>query len=681
MKNNLLQNELTSARTALTQQRFNDALPHLLEALSLQPDNPDLILLAADTFRRCGKITDAAELYRKATLQRPGFFAAYCNLGAAERELGNIAAAVAALQEAIRLNPESVEALCNLGMAFRQTGNTEEALTCFHNAIIMQPSQPFQRILYAETAFSSGNTDDAARVLSEGLAHNPKNTALLMAKGRLLLTTEQLNEARNTFIDALQINPHLAEAHYALGTIMREWKQLDEAILCYQNALQFNPDDINTLVNIGEVCQRSGLIDESEEYFRKALARAPDCRPALHNLLVSITYNNRHSAEDVIRHHIQFCKNEHHSMPSFIPHSGKNHRIRIGYLSPDFCNHPAAAFLFPMLRFSNRNEFEIFCYMQNTYTDTTTQALRQHADHWRPVHHLDDNNCATCIRANSIDILIDTAGHFTGNRFEVLTLRVAPLQIAGIGYPGPVGTSAIDYRISDDVIDPPSTDATVPDTPLRLSRCFCCYTPPAALPAVAPLPAWSQNYITFGSLHTTARLNRETIRLWSDALSMVPGSRMFIFRDTLSPKIIARLTTWFSDCNISADRLSFQSVVPAEGHLHLYNSIDITLDTTPWSGHTTACESLIMGVPVVTLAGTRHAGRMVASVLHTVGLNDWIAQVPEDFAAIANGHAAQRAALEALRRTLRDRVLASPLCDGAAYTAELEKYFVTLLTS
>lgn len=302
-------------------------------------------------------------------------------------------------------------------------------------------------------------------------------------------------------------------------------------------------------------------------------------------------------------------------------------------------------------------------------------------DHWTDISRLQDSDAAEIIKHDAIDILYDTAGHLHGSRLGIFALRAAPIQVSGIGYPSTTGLAAMDYRLTDTWLDPVGEPVNYTEKLLRLPGGFCCYQTPSLENGVSPLPALRNGYITFGSLHTTARLNEQVIERWSNLLQKLPTARLIISRTSLMPSVVNRLKLWFLNNQIELTRIVFLQAMPQEGHLARYKQIDISLDTLPWSGHTTACESLFMGVPVLTLSGDRAAGRMVGSVLRMAGLPDWIAATEEEFVKIAQEKANSISELAALRVSLGSGLAATPLCDGKTYTAELENAYRTIWTA
>jgi predicted O-linked N-acetylglucosamine transferase (SPINDLY family) len=279
------------------------------------------------------------------------------------------------------------------------------------------------------------------------------------------------------------------------------------------------------------------------------------------------------------------------------------------------------------------------------------------------------------IRHDQIDILVDLAGHTGGNRLGVFAQRPAPVQVTYLGYPNTTGLAAIGYRLSDAVADPTQEPPDhCSEQIVRLPGCWCTWSPPANAPDVAPPPVRAKGHITFGSLHKPPKINDAMMDLWAKILHSVPGSRLLIFRNTLDISARERLTGEFRARGIASDRLDLNNgkVEESASHLTLYHRIDISLDSLPWSGHATTCESLWMGVPMVSLRGNRHAGRMSASIMTALNLTELIAETPEQYVQMASRLAADVGRLTELRAELRNRMKTSPLCDAATFTRQLE---------
>jgi predicted O-linked N-acetylglucosamine transferase (SPINDLY family) len=340
-------------------------------------------------------------------------------------------------------------------------------------------------------------------------------------------------------------------------------------------------------------------------------------------------------------------------------------------------HHVLARFLEPILAHHDPRQVEVTCYADVAAPDAMTARLRSLAHRWRSICGQRDQDVARLVRADGIDLLVDLAGH-TGNRLGVFARRPAPVKLTYLGYPNTTGLDTIDYRLSDAVADPPGEPACHTEALVRLSGGFCCYAPPPA-PDVSPLPADSAGAVTFGSLHKLAKLNGDVLDLWSAVLRALPTTRLLVFRQGLTGGTRASFERQFAQRGMAAERVLFRhALAEGDSFLGVYREVDVLLDAFPWGGHATACEALWMGVPVLTLRGGRHAGRMVASVLTQLGLTDLIADTPEDFVARAVGLAGDLDRLRSLRGHLRDRMRASPLCDGPAFTRGLEEAYRAL---
>ena len=591
---------------------------------------------------------------------------------------GDRKSAEASLEEVVRREPGNAGALNNLGLLCFESGKAAKAIVWYERALEIDPACGETWCNLADALASRGEADRAVHGYRKALAVKPDLYEANIGLGALLESAGDLEPARDCYIAALRANPRSAAAHFRLGVIMRQWDRPVEAAACFRNVLRFDHANPAAHLNLGEALQASGRLEESEACFNDALALAPGNNLACSNLLLGMNYNPAYTPEAIFKEHRRWGE-RFGSLPAApaepFAGAGPERRLRIGYVSSDFCRHPAGRFIMPLLRFRNRDRFEVFCYSQGKVHDELTDAFKALADGWREIRAHSDDEVAAMIRQDRIDLLIDCTGHMADNRLPLFARRCAPVQASWIGYPNTTGLRTMDYRFTDAVCDPPGVSALFTEELIRLPGGFCCFLPADRTPAVSPLPGLKNGRITFGSLHTPVRLNSMVVALWSRVLQNVPGSRLLMFRTTLEDEIIARLTGMFGANGIGSDRLEFQRTLPSHGYLAVYNRIDIALDTLPWSGHTTACEALWMGVPVITLRGNRHAGRMTASVLTRVGMEEWIAPSAEEYVAIARQKAADLPMLAEFRGVLREKMRKSSLCDGAGFVKEVEKAY------
>jgi predicted O-linked N-acetylglucosamine transferase (SPINDLY family) len=317
-----------------------------------------------------------------------------------------------------------------------------------------------------------------------------------------------------------------------------------------------------------------------------------------------------------------------------------------------------------LLRHHERASFTVYCYYNHEACDEITRRFMGLSDHWRGIAGADDDTVAKLIVDDEIDILVDLAGHTTGNRLGVFARKPSPVQVSWLGYLCTTGLDTIDHRLCDIHTDPPgSSERHQVEKPARMPHSQWCYQPQVALPVPSSLPRLVNGYWTFGSFNQASKLNTMLLECWANLLCAVPDSRlriMGIADDELQRKIL----DIFSAHEVTADRLDLIGRVPIESYFLNYHDVDIALDTFPYNGATTTCDALIMGVPVATVAGDRAIARGGVSILSTVGMHDWIAPSSSGLVDMLQQHLGDPTKLSILRQGLPEKMRASALMDG-----------------
>ncbi len=668
---------------------------------------------AAVQYHQAGYVSQADQLYRQVVQADPGHFQAACNLGVLAAQSGQYNQAIAWYHDALRINPTFAEAHYNLGNTYSRCGQHEEAIACYRETVRLnpnftaahaligrtllqlgraaeavaaytenlrlQPDSPEAHTSLATALWRSGRQDEGMHHFREALRLNPEYAEGYYALACALSTTGKLAEVEANLRQTVQLRPNFAEAHNNLGITLEALGRLDDAAAALQQALYWNPNMVAARTNLGLVRLAQGRFTDAARCQEEALQQRPDFMAAHSNLLLALNYDPKITPGALLDAHRSWEQRHARVTPlGPLPDLDRNpdRRLRIGYVSPNLMKHPVAAFLEPILAHHDRNRITSVCYAEVIVPDAVTEKLKGLAGEWRSTSGLTDEQVAELIRRDRIDILVDLAGHAGSSRLRVFAFRPAPVQVTYLGYPNTTGLSSIGYQLTDALIDPPGDEQYHSEELVRLPGCFCCWAPPADAPPLTPLPAEKNGFVTFGSLHNLAKLNNDVLDVWAAMLRAVPSARLFIFRHTLGGSTKDNLVRQFAQRGVAAERLDLRSKLDAgQEFLNLYANVDISLDTFPWCGHTTACESLWMGVPMLTMYGARRAGRMVASVLQCVGLPEWIAQTPEQFVARATEAAGNVPRLAELRRGMRDRLSASPLCNGAAFTRHLEEAY------
>jgi predicted O-linked N-acetylglucosamine transferase (SPINDLY family) len=625
---------------------------------------------------RLGDLSEAIVHFRQAIALEPAFAAAHNNLGDALRERGELDAAIAQLRQAIRLKPDYAEALNNLGLALIEQ-DPAEARAALQRAVEWQPN-------YLRAWRNLGHLHqiqlDLARAVEcyeHALALDPGDARLHAELGGLWQQLGDLPRAIARYREALARDPQVAATHNNLASALQETGALSPAVDAYLDALRLQPDFPEAYNNLGNCLVLLGRPQEAEECYRQALTLRPDYHAAHSNYLLALNYLDLDPMAITQAHRAWGAQLAQPAPVASAQIRQTTARLRIGYVSPDFRTHSVAYFFLPLLRAHDHTRYEIYCYSDVKRPDVVTTECARLADHWRDMRGTSDDAMEAAVRADHIDILVDLAGHTEGNRLPLFARRVAPRQVSYLGYPNTTGLATMDYRITDARTDPAGCEPQYSERLLRLPHSFLCYAPPAHAPAVAVPPALSAGHITFGSFNNLAKISPGMVTLWSELLRGLPGTRLLLKNKSLrDPGVRARYTALFAAHGIAASRLQLVGWLPAGAdHLALYHHVDVALDTHPYNGTTTTCEALWMGVPVVTLAGARHASRVGASLLQQVGLGELIAADAAGYVAVARRLAAAPQALAELRRTLRDRMQNSPLCRPDAFARDMENAY------
>jgi predicted O-linked N-acetylglucosamine transferase (SPINDLY family)/predicted SAM-dependent methyltransferase len=547
---------------------------------------------------------------------------------------------------AARAAPQGADARYQLGLAAERAQRFDEAATHFRAAIAERPEEPEYHYGLAASLKRLGRIDEAASAYRAALARAPDDAGIRVD----------------------------------LGLVLKDQGRLEEALAELERARELAPDFMEARHNLGIVYHQLGWLDRAIAELRAAHAIAPDHAGVHSNLLFILNYSARHSAEEVYAEHRRFGARHVQPVAPPKPNPAWPRRLRVGYVSPDFRSHVVTSFMLPVFARHDRARFEVYGYYSYAQADTVTAAMRELADNWLDCAHYSDAELAEQIRADGIDILVDLAGHTVHHRLGTFALRPAPLQITYLGYPNTTGLTAIDARITDAKADPPgAADRLNAERLVRLPRSFLCYRPGPDIDVHAA-PAAAAGRVTFGCFNNFQKLSEPFFDAAAQVLAAVPDSRLLLKAQTLeTPAVAERVRERFAAAGIEPSRLELLGWEPSpESHLATYRRVDIALDSFPYNGTTTTCEALWMGVPVVALAGDRHAGRVGASLLETVGLQELVARDIGEYVGIAQRLAADRPRLDALRAGLRERVRASPLRDEAGFVRELEDCYARL---
>jgi predicted O-linked N-acetylglucosamine transferase (SPINDLY family) len=659
-------------------ERFDDALAAYQKALELNPASGEAYNNLANALLHLGRIEEAANACRRAVQFMPESVLAHYNLGNALIQMKQPEAAVTAYRAAVSLNPKFPEARSNLGNALSMLGRWREAADACRAAIELRPNFPAAHNNLAGALIGLGRTDEAISESRKAIEYQSNYADAYANLGNAYKDLRQFDDAIVAYKQAISLRPQHAPFHSNLGVVLLQAGKPDEAMIHIQRALVLDPNLSGAHNNLAGVLKDMGRISEAVDAYRKALELEPNSRSTRDNLILAAHYHPGFDGPALRREAGQWAKIHAEPFYARIPAHANDRDpdrlLRIGYVSADFREHVAGHTLLPLIRGHDRERFKIYCYSNARRPDAVTTRFQAEADAWRDIQSVSDEDAAKEIRKDEIDILVDVALFTAGNRLPIFARKPAPVQVTYLAYAGTSGLRTMDYRLSDPYLDPDDSDPLAyTEQTIRLAHSYWYYEPSGHTPGVLPLPSLAAGYITFGCLNNVAKISPAAVELWADLLSKVKDARILIHSTSNDHQ--QSVMSPFLKRAIDSSRVAFVGMKPWREFLDTLSRIDIALDPFPYAGGITTCDTLWMGVPVVTLSGPTAVGRGGRSILSNIGLPELIASTPAEYQRIASGVAADSARLVELRKTMRDRMKSSPLMNGAAFVADVESAY------
>jgi protein O-GlcNAc transferase len=561
-------------------------------------------------------------------------------------------------------------------------------------------------------SYLAQNTHQACKA-TPPMSEKQDHAERLFEAASQLTNDKRFEEAIGNYEQVIALQPGNAAAYNNLGFCLQQLGFYEKAQVELQRALSLKADFVIALVNLinsfvalgkrfeaipyrrrlselepssadhcfqlAELLSATGRIDESLFYLRRALALAPHFRDAAANYLLYLHYSDVHSPEYIAREHFRLAQvwmGDLKERPTTVSRSAKQ-VLRIGYLSADFYTHPVGRLILPVIERHNRDAFEVYCYHHGSKKDAVTDLLIKAANCFRTVDGMSSSEVFAQLQRDEVDVLVDLGGYTGGsNRLELFAAKAAPIQVSFLGYPDTTGLNAVDYRITDQYCDPfGKTDGWHSERLIRLTKGFLCFRAPDELPPVAESPLRRFGHVRFGCFNNIAKISESAFKAWAKIVSEVPGSRLlFKYGDRYeSLWIQEQVKALFARNNVDPCRLEFlKSRSGLAGHLEVLGEVDIALDAFPYQGTMTTLETLLMSVPVVTLEGDTYSQRASSSLLRRLGFSDLVTNCVDEYVrtTVELAHSADK--LDQLRGVLRERLLASDICDEAGFTKELE---------
>jgi protein O-GlcNAc transferase len=616
-------------------------------AVGATAGGPDALFAAALDHQRNGRRRRAERAYRELLAIVPDHADALDLLGVIAYQDGRQDEAIALFDAAIRSNPDNAGYHSHLGSVQQQRGDLAAAIASFDRAIALSPT-------FANAHYNRGNALHAM--------HRPK-------------------AAIASYRQALAIDPGHVRSIENLGYVLKESGQVREALACFRRAVEIDPGSVLGHGHIASILWSRGRLRAAAAAYRRALAGRSD-QPRIHSdLIYLLTYNELESEAEILAEARRWEQFYGRPATAAAPHRNDpdpGRRLRVGYVSPDFRGHCVAHFVEPLLAAHDRRQIEVFCYAEVGTGDATTRRFEALADHWRPTVGQSDDAVAAQVRDDRIDILIDLAGHTANSRLQVFARKPAPVQATWIGFLGTTGLGAIDYIIATEALIPQSQRRHYAETVFDIPG-YATFEAPGPLPDPAPAPVAARGHVTFGCYNNAAKIGGAPIAAWCRILERVPGSRLVLKSSPLADaETRAAFGRRFAAAGADPTRIELRGPSAYQDYLRSYGDIDIALDPFPANGGTTTRDTLLMGVPLVTLRGRTLPGRVGAAILAEIGLDDLVADTVDAYVDVAVALAGDPARLAALRGDVRRRLRQSGLSDTPTLTRRIEAAYRTM---
>jgi protein O-GlcNAc transferase len=610
-------------------------------AVAADPDDPYAAYNLGRLLHVRGERREAERLLRAVLARKPDFTDARIVLSSLYEGAGELAAAAGELELALRQRPDDSGALYNYGLILSRQGRDEEAQAEYGKAILHRPGFIEAHVALFDSCRKRGDFAAAATQLERVLEHRPEWADAWYDYGLMLKKVRKTAQAEAALRRAVALDPRHIPAQRMLGGVLLSQSRVAEALASYAEARERNPDSLEV-----ESAELFALLFDDEVGDDELFARYK----AL-------------GARIEAAHPPRFA--------AFGNEPDPHRRLRVGYVSGDFAFHPVALFLLPLLERRDRSAFEIHAYSVGDNVDDVTRRIRALVDGWHDASGMSAGALADAIYRDRVDILIDLSGHSGIPALASFAQRPAPVQATWLGVLSTTGMKRMQYRLCDRYTDPAGlTERFHTETLVRLPDSQWCYRPLVADETPGEPPFVRNGFVTFGSFNQAAKLSPSTRALWAAILGRVPGSRLTVLGTEGAAG--AAFVADMSDRGVDPARITVVPHVPLRDYFRRYNEVDIALDPTPYSGGTTTCDTLWMGVPVITAPGSRPASRSAASILSTVGLGEWVAATPDDYVRLAAGLAARVPVSADARLALRDRMRRSPLMDEARFARDIE---------
>jgi predicted O-linked N-acetylglucosamine transferase (SPINDLY family) len=662
------------------------ALDLIARAIAKDPSQSVFHLNLGTVLEAIGNRREAIVSYRQAIALDPGCAPALSNLGDALLKEKLWPEAASNLVKALEFSSKNHLLANSLGIALEKMGRLEQSVVCFRKALSLRPDFIEAHLNLGDSLSRLGFKEEGIATFRRAVALNPSFYRPHCYLGAALYAVGQNEPARKSCETALQLRPNAVDADLDLGNLYKDLGWMSKAVECYRRVVALNASSSAAYNNLGLAYMEMGALKDARESYERALELSPGSAVSFSGLLFFHASMRDISPEDerALAENWEKCAlSEAERLAArtrasktggaFVASPRKGRRLRIGVVTAELGSHAVAYFLEPFLEELDKERFHLTFFPTVAWAGARTERMVALGDGLISLAGVPHAQAAERIRAEQVDILMDTTGHTENCHLGIFAHRAAPVQLTYAGYWSTTGLTEMDWVLADPTL-PSECDRHFSEGVWRLPRLASCYHGDAALPESRWEPGAK---IWLGSFNKYTKIRQETLALWARVLLAIPGSMLLLEdRRAHEEETHQRILATLASHGIAADRIEF---VPAifyhDRHMALYDRLDVALDTIPFNSGTTGFDALWMGVPLVALEGDWGGGRIASSALKALGREEWIAQSEDEYVSIVRDLVENVKYREQIRKTQRARMVASPMCDSKGMARAFEGAF------
>ena len=695
---------------------LDKALDLIRRAICMDPECGAYHNSLGNVYKRKGRLSEAESSLLRAVSLSPESAEARYDLGIVYQISGRLEKAMASYRSAVDCDANQAQAWNNMGLIYIEQNERDKAVACFETATVRKADFTSAYNNLGSLYKAENDFRRAARCYEKSLSIDSRQPAVFTLLGNTYQLMQMPTDAMNYYRQAVDAQPEIADHWVNLGTSYHDLNDFQKTIECYKKALAINPKLPQAFLNLGVVFKELGRNTEALAFFEEAFRLDPTCGTALNHLVVHLHYQCdwkrlEHCGKrldemtrdllaktevpfedpflNLIRHDApelnfrvanawsaQIEKRCHQRFNHRPTHTRSRRKIRIGYLSNNFRNHPGADLILGILDHYDRSSFKVYCYSWGEDDQSSQRKRIVHAcDHFVDISRLDDHQAAKRIHADGIDILVDLLGYLKHSRLAICAYRPAPTQVRFLGFVGTTGADFFDYMISDAVVTPAAHQQYFSEKLILMPDCYLVnnYAKDDSRRYRTEKTRNGGDPFVFCCFNTSYKLDPVIFAVWMDILLQVPGSVLWLMPE--SSMVKKNLAQTAREHGVEESRLIFKNKVSRMEHLNRLEHCDLAFDTLNINGVASTSDALWAGLPVVTLLGRHFASRISASLLHAMGLNDLIAKSLDDYATVAIDLAQNPIELERMRRIIDKNRISGALFNTEKFVRGLEEAY------